>query len=44
MRYLTRLAKLINLSEEIVELCAEINHAHTATRYPDVAEEFGKKR
>ncbi|OYT33335.1 hypothetical protein B6U96_16190 [Archaeoglobales archaeon ex4484_92] len=43
MRYLTRLAKLINLSEEIVELCAEINHAHTATRYPDVAEEFGKK-
>jgi len=40
---LTRLARLINAPEKIIELCAEITPAYTATRYPDVAEEFDKK-
>ena len=40
---LTRLARLIDAPEEIVKLCAEINPAYTATRYPDVEQEFDRK-
>ena len=40
---LTRLARMIKAPEEIVRYCAEITPAYTATRYPDVAEEFKKE-
>ncbi|MBE8538708.1 HEPN domain-containing protein [Geoglobus acetivorans] len=39
---LTRLARMINAPEDILKLCAEINPAYTATRYPDVAEDFSE--
>jgi len=40
---LTRLARLVNAPEDILSLCAEITSAYTATRYPDVAEEFDRE-
>ncbi|WP_202320526.1 HEPN domain-containing protein [Archaeoglobus neptunius] len=39
---LTRLARMIDAPEEIIKLCAEITPAYTATRYPDVAEDFSE--
>jgi len=39
---LTRLARMVNAPEDIVELCAKITPAYTATRYPDVMVEFNK--
>jgi HEPN domain-containing protein len=40
---LTRLAKLLNAPEDILELCARITPAYTATRYPDISSEFSKE-
>jgi len=40
---LTRLARTISAPNEIVRLCAEITPAYTATRYPDVAEDFSRE-
>ncbi len=37
---LTKLARLCNAPEEIIQFCAKINPAYVATRYPDVAEKY----
>lgn len=40
---LTKLAKMVNATVETVELCAKINPAYIASRYPDVAKKYSKK-
>ena len=40
---LTKLAKMVNAPLEIVELCAKINPAYIASRYPDTAKKYSKK-
>ncbi|ATZ61000.2 MAG: hypothetical protein DDT33_01409 [Firmicutes bacterium] len=36
------LSRRVNAPSKIIELCAKINPAYTATRYPDVASDFDK--
>lgn len=40
---LVRLARLAKAPQEILELCAKINPAYTATRYPDSPVGFSEK-
>ena len=40
---LTNLARASNASQNIIELCAKINPAYTATRYPDAPKKYTKK-
>ena len=39
---LTKLARMNDAPEKIVELCAKINPAYTATRYPDTAGSYSE--
>lgn len=40
---LTKLAKMVDAPVKIVELCAKINPAYIASRYPDIARKYSKK-
>ena len=40
---LTKLARLANAPDSIIEVCAKINPAYTASRYPDAANEYTKE-
>ena len=40
---LTRLARLCNAPQHIIEFCAKINPAYTATRYPDAPKKYTKE-
>src|SRR3989338_3747292 len=40
---LTKLARLAIAPDSIIEVCAKINPAYTAFRYPDVAKEYTKE-
>lgn len=40
---LTKLAKMVNAPLEMLELCAKINPAYIASRYPDTAKKYSKK-
>lgn len=40
---LTKLARMTNAPLDIVELCAKINPAYTASRYPDTAKKYSKR-
>ncbi|MDI6721389.1 MAG: HEPN domain-containing protein [Candidatus Aenigmarchaeota archaeon] len=40
---LTRLAKLLDAPPKLIEMCAKINPAYTASRYPDSIKSYSKK-
>jgi len=40
---LTKLARLNSAPKEIVELCAKLNPAYTASRYPDSSKKYSKE-
>jgi len=39
---IVELSRKVSASQRVIELCAKINPAYTATRYPDVASDFDK--
>jgi len=39
---LVRLARKLDAPDNIVESCALVNPAYTASRYPDVSDEYGE--
>jgi len=40
---LVELARKLNAPPEVVELCAQVNPAYTATRYPDVGDIYERE-